>query len=68
MKAAHQFIKFSLEGIDKKKNTATVKIKNTYNFTNLNEFYLVYEVVKNGKVVSSKSATCPLRLMARRLH
>ena len=59
VKAAHQFIKFSLEGIDKKKNTATVNIKNTYNFTNLNEFYLVYEVMKNGKIVSSKKCNLP---------
>lgn len=36
-----------------------MKIKNTYNFTNLNEFYLVYEVVKNGKVVSSKKCNLP---------
>ena len=59
VKTAHQFIKFSLENIDKKRDKATIKIKNTYNFTNLNEFYLVYEVVKNGKVVSSKKTNLP---------
>ena len=59
VKAAHQFIKFTLEGVDKKNNTATIKIKNTYNFTNLNEFCLVYEIMKNGKVVSSKKTKLP---------
>lgn len=59
VKGAHQFIKFSLEKIDKSKNTVIVKIKNTYNFTNLNEFNLIYEVVKEGKVASRKKMSLP---------
>ena len=57
VKAAHQFIKFS--PVEISDNKAIVKIKNTYNFTNLNEFYLVYETVKNGKAISRKKTVLP---------
>ena len=59
VKAAHQFIKLSVESIDKKQNSATIKVKNTYNFTNLDEFALIYETVKNGKVAGSKKTKLP---------
>ena len=54
VKAAHEFIKFNFLGVDKKANTVKVELKNMYNFLSLSDFYLVYEVVKNGNVVAKK--------------
>lgn len=59
VKAAHQFIKFELVNIDKKKNRVTVKLRNEYDFTSLDEFDLIYKVLKNGKVVSKKKRALP---------
>ena len=54
VKAAHQFVKFALTHIDTKKNTAGVRIYNRYAFQSLEDFDLVYAVVKNGNIVSTK--------------
>ena len=59
VKAAHQFVKFSLDKIDVEKNVATITLKNAYVFQNLADMNLCYEVVKNGDVVSSKSIKLP---------
>ena len=55
VKAAHEFIAFELLGVDEKKNTVKVKVTNKYNFTCLSDFNLVYDIVKNGNVVATKS-------------
>ena len=59
VKAAHQFVKFTLDKIDADKNVVTVTLKNAYVFQNLKDMNLCYEVVKNGDVVSSKSIKLP---------
>ena len=53
MKAVYQYIKFQLEGTDADKNTATVKLQNTYDFISTEGFELVWEVVKNGNVAGT---------------
>lgn len=63
VKAVYQYIKFQLEGTDAEKNTATVKLQNTYDFITTDGFELVWETVKNGNVVGSSQmkleATAP---------
>ena len=59
VKAVYQFVKFDLKSVDKAKNQVEVEILNKYNFTSLAEFDLVYEVVKNGYVVSQKRVAMP---------
>ena len=59
VKAAHQYVKFHLDHVDKAKNTATVTVKNGYAFQNLKDLDLRYEVVKNGYTVSAKSVKLP---------
>ena len=59
VKAAHQFVKLGLKDINVKKNRATVTIYNDYDFTSLNEFNLVYDVVKEGRVVATRTAKLP---------
>lgn len=59
VKAVYQYVKFDLTGVDRQKNTATVRITNKYDFQSLADFNLVYEVVKNGKIVSKKQTALP---------
>ena len=59
VKAAHQFVKFGLKSINAKKNQATVTIYNDYDFTSLSDFNLVYEVVREGRVVATRVAKLP---------
>lgn len=59
VKAAHQFVKFELTDVNEKDNTATVRLTNKYDFLSLNEFDLIYEVMKEGKVVSKKRIALP---------
>ena len=59
VKAAHQFVKFALKNIDEKKNVATVVVENRYAFQTLAGFDLVYEIVKEGKIVSTKKVALP---------
>lgn len=53
VKAVYQYIKFQLEGTDADKNTASVKLQNTYDFISTEGFELVWEVVKNGNVAGT---------------
>ena len=55
VKAAHQFVKFDVKKVNEKKNRATVTIYNDYDFTSLSAFNLVYEVVKEGRVVATRT-------------
>lgn len=59
VKAAHQFVKFELINVDRDRNLATIKLTNKYDFLSLDEFNMIYEVVKNGKIVSRKSMGLP---------
>ena len=59
VKAAHQFIDLSMPEINYEYGIVTIALKNKYNFTNLSEFDVVYEIVKNGKVVYTGSAQAP---------
>ena len=59
VKAAHQWIKFQLKGIDTGKNTATVNVRNAYVFKSLDEYSLQYEVLRDGRLVGTKTIDFP---------
>lgn len=59
VKAAHQFIKFTLNSVDKTNNTATITLRNAYAFQNLRDLRLRYDIVSNGNVVSTKCVKLP---------
>jgi len=59
VKAAHQFVKFDVKKVNAKKNRATVAITNDYDFTSLDAFNLVYDVVKEGRVVATRTVKLP---------
>ena len=59
VKAAHQFIEFAMPEVNTEYGIVTIAIKNKYNFTDLNEFYVEYDIVKNGKVVYTGSCPAP---------
>ena len=60
VKAVQAWIKFELVGVDAKANTATINIKNTYDFINTADHTLRYEIVKNGHIVASGKQTLPV--------
>ena len=51
VKAAHQFIDITMPEVNTEYGIVKIELKNKYNFTNLDEFDVVFDVVKNGKVV-----------------
>ncbi len=55
VKAAYQYVKFALVGMDEKKNTAQVRLINRYAFQSLADMDLRYEVMQNGVIVSSNT-------------
>ena len=59
VKAAHQFAEFTMAEVNKEYGIVTIEIKNKYNFTNLDEFDIAYDVVKNGKTVYSDVVAAP---------
>lgn len=59
VKAAHQFIKFELKQVNPAKNLAVVQVKNTYNFHDLSQYELEYDVVLNGRVAATKRLDLP---------
>ncbi len=59
VKAAHQFIDFAMTEVNSEYGIVTIELKNKYNFTNLNEFDVVYDIVKNGKVVYTGKTEAP---------
>ncbi|MBQ2126253.1 MAG: DUF4981 domain-containing protein, partial [Bacteroidaceae bacterium] len=61
VKAAHQFIELSMPEVNTEFDggIVTIALKNKYNFTNLNEFDVVYEIVKNGNIVYTERAAVP---------
>ena len=59
VKAAHQFVEITMPEFNSEYGIATIAIKNKYNFTNLNEFDIVYDVVKNGDVIYTGRTQAP---------
>ena len=59
VKAAHQFVKFELKQVNPAKNLAVVLLKNTYNFHDLSQYELIYDVVLNGRVAATKRLDLP---------
>ena len=59
VKAAHQFVKFELKQVNPAKNLAVVLLRNTYNFHDLSQYELVYDVVLNGRVAATKRLDLP---------
>ena len=59
VKAAHQFVKFELKQVNPAKNLAVVLLKNTYNFHDLSQYEMVYDVVLNGRVAATKRLALP---------
>jgi beta-galactosidase len=60
VKAVQAWIKFELAGVDAKANTATINIKNTYDFINTADHTLRYEIVKNGYIVAKGKQALPV--------
>lgn len=54
VKAVYQYIKFELTNINKKNNEVTIRLRNKYDFTSLNQFDLTWQVVKNGEIVGEQ--------------
>ena len=59
VKAAHQFIDITMPEVNTEYGIVTIALKNKYNFTNLKEFDVEYDIVKNGKVVYTGMAPAP---------
>ncbi len=57
VKAAHQWVKF--DSLSRDGNKAILHLRNAYDFTNLNEFDLHWEVLTDGKVTASKRVALP---------
>ena len=60
VKAVQAWIKFELAGVDAKANTATINIKNTYDFINTADHTLRYEIVKDGHIVAKGKQALPV--------
>lgn len=59
VKAVYQYVKFGSIKVDRAKNTAAVTLRNAYNFQDLKDMDLTYDVVRNGYAVSSKKVKLP---------
>ena len=59
VKAAHQFVEITMPEFNREYGIATIEIKNKYNFTNLDEFDVVYDIVKNGYVIYTGRTQAP---------
>ena len=59
VKAAHQFIDLSMPEVNTEYGIVTIALKNKYNFTNLDEFDVIYEIVKNGNIVYTERTHAP---------
>ena len=61
VKAAHQFIDITMPEVctEFDGGIVTIAMKNKYNFTNLNEFDVVYDIVKNGEIVYTGRTEAP---------
>ena len=59
VKAVYQYVHFSEGKVNEKRNELNVTLYNTYDFLSLNRFYLRWQTVKNGVVLSSDSLELP---------
>ena len=59
VKAAHQFIEITMPEVNREFGIVTIALKNKYNFTNLDEFDVEYDIVKNGNVVYTGRTNAP---------
>ena len=59
VKAAHQFVELEMPEVNTEYGIVTIALKNKYNFTNLDEFNVVYDIVKNGNVVYNAMTPAP---------
>ena len=61
VKAAHQFIDITMPEVNTEFDggIVTIALKNKYNFTNLNEFDVIYDIVKNGNIVHTERTQVP---------
>lgn len=59
VKAAYQYVKFGKLRVDKENNTALLTLRNGYAFQNLDEMALTYSIVKNGRVIDTKTVDLP---------
>ena len=61
VKAAHQFIDITMPEVNTEFDggIVTIALKNKYNFTNLDEFDVIYEIVKNGNIVYTERTHAP---------
>ena len=61
VKAAHQFIDITMPEVNTEFDggIVTIAFKNKYNFTNLDEFDAIYEIVKNGNIVYTDRTQIP---------
>ncbi|MDE7389127.1 MAG: DUF4981 domain-containing protein, partial [Muribaculaceae bacterium] len=59
VKASHQWVKFSPVIVSDDGRLATVTLRNAYDFTDLNEFDLCYEVLSDGKLTYAKTMPLP---------
>ncbi len=59
VKAAHQFVDITMTEVNAEYGIVTIQFKNKYNFTDLKEFDIIYDVVKNGNVIYTGKAKAP---------
>lgn len=59
VKAVYQYIKFQLQSINTSDNSVTVQLRNKYDFTNLDQFVLTWQVVKDGHIVEKHQQMLP---------
>lgn len=59
VKAAHQFVEITMPKVTEEFDIVTIDLKNKYNFTNLNEFDVVFDIVKNGHIVYTGRTHAP---------
>ena len=57
VKAVHQWVKFDSVAVDG--NKAKIYLRNAYDFTNLDEFDLRWEVLTDGRVTATKTLALP---------
>ena len=59
VKGAYDYVDIELVSIDREHGYATVKITNKYDFTDLNEFELITQSLKNGYTVKDRKIELP---------
>ena len=55
VKGAHQFVKFALTNVDLERGVVGIRLRNAYAFRSLSGFQLLYDVMCDGNVISTKT-------------